>query len=114
MGVSGSEMQKDGMRIAYADFNVLDIRCVEMHEWLRKVHSVPEHIPFDINPTTYLKGTRERLLDLVICIIQQITQYKDEVSIPHYINLLHMGIQLDKNIVFNKHHASRTWTVGGH
>jgi len=114
MGVSGSEMWKDGMRIAFADFNVLDTTCVEIHEWWRKVHSLPENIHFDVNPTSYLKYTRERLLDLVICIIQRITQYKDEVSIPHYIQLLYMGVQLDKKLVFNQHNASHTGAVGGH
>ena len=102
------------MRIAFADFRVLDVSCVHMNEWLREVHSVLRHVSLDINPTTYLKDTRERILDLLICIIERITQYNDEVLIPHYINLLHRGIQLDKRIVFEIHSASRTGAVGGH
>jgi len=113
MGVSGSELWRDGMRIAFADFRVLDVSCIDMQKWLGEVRSVLTHVSLEINTTTYLKDTRERILDLVICIVYRITNYNDEASIPHYISMLHKGIQLDKNIVFKIRNASRTGAVSG-
>ena len=101
------------MRIAFADFRVVDVRCIDMQEWLGEVRSVLKHVSLVVNPTTSQKNTRERILDLVICIVFRITNYTDEASIPHYISMLHKGIQLDKNIVFKIRNASRTGAVSG-
>ena len=101
------------MRIAFADFRVLDVSCVDIQEWLGEVRSVLTYVSLEIDPTTYQKHTSERILDLVICIVYRITNYTDEVSIPHYMSMLHKGIQLYKNIVFNRRSVSRTGAVGG-